>query len=114
MVQTVLDQFFMKVPGCETLAFVDLKTLMVLLTNSDSSEGQETLNAMCKEAKTVLQNGNIGIICTDEQFHLFLRSEHEPTDALCCICNLSVDLNEFLPAAQSCLETISSSDATNE
>jgi len=50
MVQDALDRVCNGTEGCESLAFVDLSTRMVLVSNADTPESQDTLNLLCAEA----------------------------------------------------------------
>jgi hypothetical protein len=114
MVQKVLDTLCEQVEGCATLAFVDLSTRMVLITNSGTPESQETLNALSVEADILLQSGTTALSGTSGEMHVFLRADNEPSDVMCCICGLGTDVAQLLPAAQDCLNAISNGDAADE
>lgn len=106
MVQNALNALCDQFDGCETLAYADLSTRMVLVTNTKTPESQDTLNALCQEANLLLEKGNCAMSGTVGQLHLFVRATNEPSDALCCICSGEADVAELIPALQSCLDTI--------
>lgn len=114
MVQKALDLLCDQFKGCETLAFVDLSTHMVLVANSTSPESQDTLNTMCRDAGAMLKSGNSALAGSDKRLLLFLRAEAEPSDALFCVCDLNTDLDEFMPSAQECLNSLSNGGAADE
>ncbi len=106
MAQNLLDQLCDKIAGCETLAFFDLSTRMVLLKNSGTPQSQDALNTMCKEAEVVLEDGAVSLLGSDTQFTIYLRSDKVPTDVLCCVCALDTDVEDVLTLGQTCLEEI--------
>ncbi|MEL6410773.1 MAG: hypothetical protein AAGK67_12520 [Pseudomonadota bacterium] len=110
MGQQTLDELCEKIAGCETLAFIDVSTRMVLLKNAASPESQDFLNAMCREASFLLEGGTTAMVTTKDRLKLFLRSEIEPTDVLCCICAVDTEIKELIPAAKDCLSAISTGD----
>lgn len=112
MVQTALNALCDQFDGCDTVAFADLSTRMVLVTNSQTPESQDTLNALCQEADQLLQGGNQALVGTSTQLRLFVRATAEPSDALCCVCDISTDVAALLPALQTCLEGISSGEVS--
>ena len=118
MVVDALDTLQTGFAGCETLAFADLSTQMILVTNSNTSSQREALDALCKEAALTLgTKGKIAIgsdqcdtaiVAGQDQLRVFLRASEETSDVLCCGCQPDVDIVGFLPAARACLEQISS------
>ena len=111
MVQDALDKVCNDTQGCESLAFVDLSTRMVLVTNADTPESQDTLNLLCAEAALLLDEGQIAMAATADHVHVFLRSAADQSDALCCICAPGTNFTTFVPAAQACLTAISGDSA---
>jgi hypothetical protein len=117
MVADALDKLHDKYPGCETLAFADLSTNMVLITNSNTSFRREGLDSLCTEAALAFGTGGrpaIGdtgamtaFVATRDHLRIYLRSAQEPTDALCCVCSHDVAVDSFLKDARACLEKIS-------
>lgn len=111
MVQDALNAVCEDIDGCESIAFVDLSTRMVLVSNASTPESQDTLNMLCTEAVMLLDTGQVAMAAGSDQLHLFLRSSAEPADALCCICTPDTDFRALVPAAQACLASISGDNA---
>jgi hypothetical protein len=118
MASEELDALHSQFPKCETLAFADLSTDMVLVTNTDAPLQREALNALCADAaKSLGKPGspNFGdgqsdtaLIATRDQLTIFLRASDEPSDVLCCVCQPDIDVSSFLTAARPALQKISS------
>ena len=111
MVQKALNAVCETFDGCETLAYADLSTKLVLATNDAPGQTRETLNDLCEEATVILQDGFIGVIGTSSGFRLFFRDRIEPSEGLICVCSLGTDVARLLPAAQECLATLAAGDA---
>lgn len=117
MVVDDLDALQNKFSGCEALAFADLSTQMILVTNSDTNLRREKLDRLCAEAALALgaKSGpaigdtpsDAAFIATRDQLRIFLRAPNEPSDVLCCVCKPDVDVASFLSDARPCLERIS-------
>ncbi|MFT4917133.1 MAG: hypothetical protein ACI9ND_003167 [Yoonia sp.] len=113
-----LDALFNQFPQCKTLAFADLSTNMVLVTNTNAPQRREALNALCADAaKSLGKPGrpNFGegqsdtaLIATRDQLTIFLRASGEPADVLCCVCQPDIDVSAFINAARPTLQKISS------
>ena len=118
MVADALDALQDKFSGCDTIAFADLSTQMILVTNTTTSHRREALDNLCAEAALTLGTSrkmSIGtapsttaVVVGPEQLRVFLRAEKEPTDVLCCVFQPGLDVAAFLPEARACLEHISS------
>lgn len=112
-----LDALHAQFPLCETIAFADLSTEMILVTNSETPHQREALNALCEDAvKSLGKPGtpNFGdaesdtaLVATRDRLTLFLRAAEEPTDVLCCISKPNLDVAAFLNAARPILQKIS-------
>lgn len=117
MASDELDALNGKFPGCETLAFADLATMMVLVTNSSNARSREALDRLCAEATLTLgrveapamgdSTCNTALSASRDRVSIFLRAEQEPSDVLCCICSPEVDISAFLAEARPCLQKIS-------
>lgn len=117
MVVDDLDALQNKFDGCETIAFADLSTQMILVTNSSTEYRRETLDQLCAEAALTLggrnkpmlgdQSGNAAFVTTKSQLRIFLRASQEPSDVLCCVCAPDTEIDAFLADARACLEKIS-------
>ncbi|WP_341367135.1 hypothetical protein [Yoonia sp. BS5-3] len=118
MVADALDALQDKFSGCDTIAFADLSTQMILVTNTGTAHPREKLDNLCAEAALTLGTsrklaigtapGETAIVSGPEQLRIFLRAKKEPSDVLCCIFHPSLDVAAFLPEARACLEQISS------
>ncbi|MEO1640654.1 MAG: hypothetical protein AAFU41_15540 [Pseudomonadota bacterium] len=121
MVVDELDALREKFDGCDTLAFADLSTQMILVTNSGSTLRREALDNLCAEAALVLgskgdpalgQNPtNQAIVLNKRAARIFVRSAAEPSDALCCICGPETDIAGLTAEATACLDRILANDA---
>ncbi len=117
MVVDELDALRDTFEGCRTLAFADLSTRMILVTDSGSNLRREALDALCSEAELTLgangkpslgsQSSTTAVIASKSAVRLFVRAAGEPNDVLCCICTPEVDVAAFLTDAHSCLDRIS-------
>jgi hypothetical protein len=117
MVANELDALKSQFSACETIAFADLATNMVLVTNSDTPQERHALDQLCAEAALLLGNPDMpqlgtnavisAVVSTQDHLRLFLRASGEPNDALCCVGSGDLDVLAFLPAAQACLHRIS-------
>ena len=118
MVVDDLDALQDKFDGCETIAFADLSTQMILVTNTNANHRREVLDRLCAEAAMALGTAkkpafgdtpsSAAFVATKNQLRIFLRAPDEPTDVLCCVCRPDVDVASFLSDARPCLEKISS------
>lgn len=117
MTRAALDLLHDQYPGCETLAFADLATQMVLISNTQSPLSREGLDALCAEAALVFGADNapaIGdnpagqvLVATARHLRIYLRTISEPHDALCCVCDHDIPVDAFMRDALSCLHRIS-------
>jgi len=118
MVVDELDALREKFDGCTALAFADLSTKMILVTDSSSNLRREVLDALCEEAALLLGSAekpalgdrpsDMASVTSTSQLRVFLRAEHEPDDVLCCICGPKLDADRFVADACACLDRISS------
>ena len=111
MVQKALNAVCEKFDGCETLAYADLSTKLVLATNDTAPQSRDALNELCVQATTILNGGHIGVVGTGKEFRLFLRDSQEPSEGLICVCTVSADVASILPAVQACLTDLASGGA---
>ncbi|MFT6074469.1 MAG: hypothetical protein ACJAZ1_001385 [Yoonia sp.] len=117
MVVDKLDKLRKTSTSCQTIAFADLSTQMILVTDSQSTLPREALDTLCKQAASVLGvNGKVALgarpsrmalVAEDTSVRFFLRASDEPNDVLCCVCTPSVDLAKFVADATECLNRIS-------
>jgi hypothetical protein len=117
MVVDELDSLRDTNDGCETLAFADLSTRMILVTDTGSSLKREALDALCAEAAMMLGTDSIvalgerpsktALLASMASVRVFLRASEEPNDVLCCVCAPNVDVDTFVAQASECLNRIS-------
>lgn len=117
MVSDELDALQARFPECETLAYADLTTGMILVTNSHTPLERNALNRLCAEATAVLGTGEAppmgsttaetALVSDQEGVRLFLRAPGLPNDALLCVGKAGLDLAAFSPEAKACLQRIS-------
>lgn len=114
MVAQILDGLVAKHDACRVIAYADLATDMVLVTNTDHSLRRETLDALCREASLTLAaaDGGAGqchtaLTATRDHMKLFLRLDDDAQEALCCVCAPGADIASILPAARDCLSQLS-------
>ncbi len=117
MVVDELDAFRTANPGCEMLAFADLSTHMILVTDSGTKHPREVLDALCNEAATLLGGkgtpvlgevpSNAAVWATQASLRIFLRAPEEPNDVLCCVCAPNVNVGKLVANATACLDRIS-------
>lgn len=116
MVADALDAVADRYSACQALAFADLGTSMVLVTNSGTELSREHLDALCAEAavtlgapgQAALGQGPATLAMTSTPTHtkVFLRGGPDGTDGLCCLCAPSVNLGPFLADVQACFAGI--------
>ncbi|MBM7067981.1 hypothetical protein [Actibacterium sp. 188UL27-1] len=114
-----LDSLRSAFPDCQTVAFADLSSRMILKTSSAQKTPQELMDRLCEEAVSIF--GDIGsnlslsddtdaaqaVVFTSTSLKIFLRGAQEPADILCCVCSPSIDVDSFLRHAQPALDRIS-------
>lgn len=120
MVSDELDALQARFPACETLAYADLTTGMILVTNSNTPLERNALNRLCAEASAVLgaatapSLGNSAaesaVVSGQDGVRLFVRAPVLPNDVLLCVGTAGLDLAAFAPEAQACLQRISEDD----
>lgn len=112
MVQKALDRVSEAVPGCDVVAYADLSTQMVLVTNSNCTLARDALNQLCAQAQTVLATGMQAFCGTDADMRVFMRNPSDATEAICCQAGSDVDVGALMAALGSCFESLSEANAT--
>ena len=117
MVVDALDDLRNANPGCQMVAFADMSTDMILVTDSGTSQPREVLDALCREAGAVLGKkgktqfgehpGSVAVWATQASLRVFLRAPGEPNDVLCCVCAPNVNVGKLVANASACLDRIS-------
>jgi hypothetical protein len=105
-------------PQARLVAFADLSSRMILTSAGPLSTTQEHLDRLCSQARACFDDplfslsvGAFGephgaVVMGPDNLRLFLRSDVEPADALCCICDPGIDLAAFVPKIRETLESI--------
>jgi len=94
-------------PQAHLVAFADLSSRMILSSTGPLSTTQEYLDRLCDQARTSFDDPLFSL--SVEAFgepSIFLRSDVEPADALCCICDHGIDLPAFVAKIRGTLESI--------
>ncbi|MBL9051015.1 MAG: hypothetical protein JNK19_12975 [Tabrizicola sp.] len=105
-------------PQARLVAFADLSSRMILSSAGTLRTTQEHLDLLCNQARACFDDPLFSlsveafgephgaVVMGSDSVRLFLRSESEPADALCCICDHSIDLAAFVEKIRETLEGI--------
>lgn len=105
-------------PQARLVAFADLSSRMILSSSGALRMTQEHLDGLCNQARASFDDPLFAlsveafgephgaIVMGADTVRVFLRSEEEPADALCCICDHSIDLGAFVTKIRETLESI--------
>jgi hypothetical protein len=106
-------------PQASVVAFADLSSSMILASQGSQMVTQEYLERLCKEARSSFDDPlfsltleafgepRAAILLGDAEVKVFLRSEADPADALCCVCHHGIDLSGFVERLKEALDSIS-------
>lgn len=106
-------------PQTRVVAFADLSSSMILASQGKDDVTQEFLDQLCQQARISFDDPlfslsveafgepHAAVILAPDAVRVFLRSESEPADALCCICDLGIDLPGFVAKIRDTLDKIS-------
>ncbi len=106
-------------PAARTVAFADLSSSMVLASQGRANITQELLNRLCRQARASFDDPLFGlsvqafgephcsVVMGPESVSVFLRSETDPADAICCLCDHGIDLAGFVAKLRDTLDQIS-------
>lgn len=105
-------------PEARLVAFADLSSRMILASSGTLSTTQEYLDALCDQARVSFSDPLLAlsveafgepqtaVVLGSETVRVFLRSDSEPSDAMCCICDHSIDLGAFVAKIRDTLQSI--------
>ena len=105
-------------PQARVVAFADLSSRMILASQGRADVTQELLDGLCQQARSSFDDPlfsltveafgepNSAIVLAEDSLRVFLRSETEPADAICCICDHSIDLAGFVAKIRETLDDI--------
>ena len=95
-------------PQARVVAFADLSSSMILASQGRANVTQEHLNQLCRQARASFDDPlfalsveafgepNSAVVMDHDSVRVFLRSENDPADAICCICDHDIDLAGFV------------------
>lgn len=107
-------------PQTRVVAFADLSAVMILASQGKEDVTQEHLDQLCQQARTSFDDplfslsveafgeAHSAVVMGADGLQVFLRSESDPADALCCICDHGIDLAGFVTKIRETLESITS------
>lgn len=105
-------------PQARLVAFADLSSRMILSSAGSLATTQEHLDRLCDQARASFDDPLFSlsveafgepqgaVVMGTDAVRVFLRSDTEPSDALCCICDHSIDLVAFVAKIRDTLESI--------
>lgn len=107
-------------PGCVLIALSDLSSGIVLCSSSVVRQPQERLDAIAKTAVNLLDDGMPAPLAMAESVsevvamnpsntQIFIRSPMEAHEALCCVCEVSADVDGIMQNARTLLCDLSAS-----
>lgn len=118
MSQEKLDELCEEQPDCQSVLFADIATGVALISDSGATHNRSFQSTLCAEAERMLGNQKRNALFCDgtaiqafvkkaDEVRIFLRNPEAQSDALCCICAPSVDIDAFMRAAHKTLAEIS-------
>ncbi len=105
-------------PQARVVAFADLSSSMILASQGRANVTQEHLNQLCRQARAGFDDPlfslsveafgepNCAVVMDHDSVRVFLRSENDPADAICCICDHGVDLAAFVARVRLTLDQV--------
>ena len=104
-----LDRLRAATEGCSLAAFGDLRTRLVLRVSSENPWPQERLDDLCKTAarcfgqadSAAIRDGLLGgvsapvneaMVLGAREIRMFVRSDEDPSDMICCVCQSAEDV----------------------
>ncbi len=105
-------------PQVRLVAFADLSSRMILASAGPLAVNQEHLDRLCGQARASFDDPlfslsveafgepHAAVVMGPDTLRLFLRSDAEPADALCCICDPAIDLAAFVTKIRDTLDGI--------
>jgi len=122
-----LDDLRRENPGCSLVAFGDLRTHLVLRTSSETPCAQEHLDRICtlaaqtfsscdlihKAGDTPETGGTAAVVLTANETTVFVRSDTDKSDFICCVCAPNDRTDTIAPMAAKALCEISQDQKCN-
>ncbi len=118
-IKVQLDEFRQSRPFLETIAYSDLSSQTVLFASSDANFAQESIDALTRGARACLlkgrESGRSGIVMIrPTEAVLIKRSPRNPNEAICLVCDPSVDVGEMRACADDILAALPGSEETGD
>lgn len=100
------------------MAFADLSSRMILASSGGDDTTQERLDRLCNQARASFDDPMFAlsvqafgephgaVVLDPSGLRVFIRSETEAADALCCICDPGIDLAAFVAKIRATLDDI--------
>ena len=117
-----LNQLRADCPGCQTVVYADLSTLMVLCASSEERLPQERYDQLCRDGAEIFDCGALtaasdvltqqlavgteAVRYAGKGLQAFLRGAANPAEVMCLDCKPGVDPDAVLRAARSVLEKL--------
>ena len=123
---TILDQLDAlreQFPDCLAVAYADISSGIVLCVSAREKHPQEHLDSLCTTAADLFNGATAGtfstaltsdadalfeegLVLTQSETCLFLRSPQDPKEAMFCVCSARIDLDAFKARAKQQLNAI--------
>ncbi|MEM6341153.1 MAG: hypothetical protein AAF729_08380 [Pseudomonadota bacterium] len=99
---------------CSIVAFADIETRLVLVSSSKGVARRETLDSLCASAADTFGNrkalpiteADMHIVASRTGLEIFFNLPEHAGDALCCVCEPSIDLDAFVAAARDTFDRV--------
>lgn len=102
-----LDQLVSGHPGCRVAAFADLEVGIPLRMSDGAGLGQEALNRLCAEARTLFDAwghpAQTAVDARGADVKVCVQGDGADAIALIAVLDRSADLDAFLDAARACI-----------
>jgi hypothetical protein len=107
-------------PEARLIAFADLSSRTVLASQTKDEVTQEYLDRLCQQARASFDDPlfslsveafgepHAAVIMEQTTLRVFVRSEADPADALCCICDPTLDIAAFVASLRDTLDAFAS------
>ena len=118
-----LDDLRSAFPPCVAVGFVEVSSGIVLCVSTETKRPQEQLDALCsvaaqlfnspaaKEITKAFDSDDLtalqqGVVFAETETCLFLRSPVDPMEAMFCLCETGIDVDDALKMARTTLDRI--------
>ncbi|WP_371224872.1 hypothetical protein [Roseovarius sp. 2305UL8-3] len=109
-----LDELRQGVPGCTLVSFGELSTGLALRTSASKPYKHEYLEEILQQASLnfslsdfMSAGNNLVVVATPDEVRIFVRSNEENTDIICCVCQSASEVPQVVQSAQQILTEMS-------